>query len=242
MNPIAFRIGPLAIYWYGLLAASAFILGFINIRQNIRAYGLDEEKIESLLLKLAVVFFVGARLGVVLLDLEYYLAHPRHIFLRAGLGSQGAIIAVMIVGYFWTKRDQLPYWTIADATAPTITIGHIFIRFGNLLNGELFGAPTSLPWAITFPLSGQPVHPLPLYEMLFSLFLLPKALHWSRQPAYPGYAFYRVLLIHSIFRFFLDFLRSDNNQIGPLAWTQIIALGFSLLMLFFMARAHKRQQ
>lgn len=230
MNPVAFQIGSLEIYWYGIFVACAFLIGYLLTLKNAVSYGYDKEVIGDLLLKMAIAVLVGARLGVIVVDLRYYLANPLHMFTRAGLGSHGAIITVMILGYFWTKKAKVEYWSIADAVAPAITIGHIFVRAGNFINGELYGSPTSLPWAVEFPYSGGPVHPAQLYEAIFSLILLPFALRWSKQPKYPGYAFFRVMLLHSIFRFFLDFIRQHSSLIGPFVLTQLIALAFIILM------------
>lgn len=234
MNPIAFQIGSLEIYWYGIFVACAFLIGYINTLKNAVSYGFDNNSTADLLLKMAIAVIVGARLGVIVVDLEYYLANPLHMFTRAGLGSHGAIITVMVAGYFWTKKANIPYWSMADAVAPAITIGHIFVRVGNFMNGELYGSPSTLPWAIQFPYSGQPVHPAQLYEAIFSLILLPFALKWAKKPKYPGYAFFRVMLLHSIFRFLLDFIRQHSSLIGPFVLTQIIAFVFIIAMSIFL--------
>ncbi len=230
MNPIAFSIGSLDIYWYGVLVAAAFLIGYFNTLKNATRYGLDSDRVQDLLFKLCIAVIVGARLGVIVVDLKYYLANPLHMFTRAGLGSHGAIITVMILGYFWVKKANLPYWTMADAIAPSISIGHVFVRAGNFINGELYGSPTNLPWAIEFPYSGQPVHPAQLYEMLLSGVILIFALRWVRNPKYPGYAFFRVMLVHSVVRFFMDFIRQHSPLIGPFVLTQIIALGFTFIL------------
>ncbi len=239
MNPIALQIGSLAIYWYGIFVAIAFVLGHLNIRANAKTYNLPMNAVDDLIFKLAFALIIGARLGIVLINLDYYLANPMHIFTRAGLGSHGAIITVMILGYFLAKKANLAYWTMADAIAPSLSIGHIFVRMGNFINGELYGAPTTLPWAIEFPTSGQPVHPVQLYEALLSLLILPFALKWARSPKYPGYAFFRVMLIHSVIRVFLDFLRQHTTLIGPFVLTQIIAFGFIIGMSIYLWQRSK---
>ena len=103
-------------------------------------------------------------------------------------------------------------------------MGHIFIRLGNFLSGELYGPPTDLPWAVDFPDSLVPVHPSQLYEILASVIILPFAWKWATNPRYPGYAFLRTLFVHSAVRFFLDFIRQHSELYGPFVLSQIIAL------------------
>ena len=104
MDPIAFSIGNIDIYWYGILVAIAFLLGYLNTLSNVRRYGLDENVVGDLLFKLAITVIIGAKLGAVVPELGYYIKHPLEIFSRAGLGSHGAIITTMVMGYYWTKR------------------------------------------------------------------------------------------------------------------------------------------
>ena len=240
MNPIAIEIGPISIYWYGILIALTFMIGYFITRANTHRYGMDMDVVDDLLFKMAIALIVGARLGVVVLDLGFYISNPAEIFTRAGLGSHGAIITVMIAGYFWTKKAEISYWKMADAISPALPIGHILVRLGNFINGELFGSPTTLPWAVEFPLSGQPVHPVQLYEIFLSLIILPFALKWARYSRYAGYAFLRVLFLHSFIRVFLDFLRQHTPLIGPFVLTQIIALTFMLGTGFYLWKKDKR--
>lgn len=231
MSNIVFRLGPLQIHWYGILVGIAFLLGYWVTLRNVKRYGLDTEKAEGLLFKLIIAVIIGARMGFIVSNLNYFIANPWEIIRidHGGLGSHGAIITVMILGYFWTKKAAIPYWTMADAISPAITVGHIFVRIGNFINGELYGPPTHLPWAVKFPSTSVPVHPSQLYEAITSFILLPFALKWSKDPKYPGYAFFRVMLAHSVVRFFLDFIRQNSPLIGPFVLTQIIALVFIIV-------------
>lgn len=242
-NPVAIQIGPVAIYWYGIFIALSFILGIWVTRKNALSYGINDEILQDLIFKLALTALIGARLGVVVVNLPYYLSHPSQLFARPGMGSHGAIIATMVLGYFFTKRAGVSYGKLADAISPAIPIAHVFVRMGNFINGELYGPPTTLPWGVQFPTTAVAVHPSQLYEVLASLIILPLALKWAKSPKYPGYAFIRVLLLHSVVRFFLDFIRQHTELIGPFVLTQIIALIFSLGLLgtiWLVERKHKR--
>ncbi|HBF39313.1 MAG TPA: prolipoprotein diacylglyceryl transferase [Firmicutes bacterium] len=226
MNNIALQLGPIQIHWYGILIALAFLIGYWLTRKNAKHYGISPEVTDSLLVKLIIVIIVGARLAFVISKYPFFIANPWEIIRldHGGLGSQGAIIAAMVFGYFWTKKAKISYWKLADATAPGITIGHIFVRIGNFINGELYGPPTNLPWGVKFPSTSVPVHPSQLYEVITSFIVLPFAIKWSQKPRYPGYAFLRVLLVHSIIRFFMDFFRQNTSFNGHLVLTQIMAI------------------
>ncbi|HHU62415.1 MAG: prolipoprotein diacylglyceryl transferase [Bacillota bacterium] len=224
MNPIAFSIGSLDIYWYGILMAATFVSAFYIVRYFAKIHDIEQRIIENLYFLGAFSGLIGSRLGAILPYWRYILENPLEIFGRGGMASHGAIIAIMIVGIFFVRKHKLNYWVLADLTAPVIPVGHIFIRLGNFLSGELYGPPTNLPWGIKFPETLVPVHPSQLYEVIASLIILPFAWKWSKEPKYPGYAFLRVFFIHSVVRFFLDFIRQHSELYGPFVLTQIIAL------------------
>ena len=229
MHPIAFRIGSIEIYWYGILMALTFLSAYLIAHYFGKWHGISADIMDRLFFSSALVGLVGARLGVVVTELDYYLAHPKEIFARGGMASHGAIAAIMLAAIITVRKYKLEYWRIADIASPILPVGHIFIRTGNFLNGELYGPPTNLPWAVKFPQTLVPVHPSQLYEVAASLVILPFAIRWTREPRYPGYAFFRVLLAHSIVRFFLDFIRQHSPLIGPFVLSQIIALGICII-------------
>lgn len=231
MHPIAFRLGSLEIYWYGILIVCTIIAAYFIAHYFTRLYRVEQSKVDDLFIIAALAALVGARLGAILPHWRYYLNNPLQIFSRGGMASHGAILAVMTAGYFFVRRHQLNYWQLANAAAPILPVGHIFIRLGNFLNGELYGPPSELPWAVKFPATSVPVHPSQLYEVAASLFILPLAWKWAKNPRYPGYAFFRVLFLHSLLRFFLDFIRQHSELYGPFVLSQIIALALCLISL-----------
>ncbi|NMB01869.1 MAG: prolipoprotein diacylglyceryl transferase [Firmicutes bacterium] len=242
MAPIAFSIGSLDIYWYGILMALTFLSAFWIVSYLAKLHRLDLRLIENLFYLGAFSGLIGSRLGAILPYWRYFLENPLEIFSRGGMASQGAIFTVMVVGYFYVRKHRLNYWQIADLTAPILPVGHIFIRLGNFLSGELYGPPTNLPWGVEFPTSLGPVHPSQLYEVLTSIVILPFAWRWAKDPKYPGYAFFRVLFAHSFVRFFLDFIRQHSELYGPFVLSQIIALGICLVTLpaiIILDRRHK---
>lgn len=231
MAPIAFSIGSLDIYWYGILMALTLVSAFYIVRYFAEYHGHDVRIIENLFFLGAFSGLVGSRLGAVAPYWRYFLENPLEIFSRGGMASHGAIFTIMVVGIFYVRKYKLNYWQIADLTAPVLPVGHIFIRLGNFFSGELYGPPTNLPWGVEFPSSLGPVHPSQLYEVLASLVILPFAWKWAKDPKYPGYAFFRTIFAHSLVRFFLDFIRQHSELYGPFVLSQIIALGICLVTL-----------
>ncbi len=231
MYPIAFSIGSLDIYWYGILMALTLLSAYFIIHHFAKIHKLKAQTIDSLFYLGAVAGLLGARIGAIIPDLPHYLKHPKDIFARGGMASHGAILLIMVAGIYFVRKHKLAYWQLADLAAPILPVGHVFIRLGNFLNGELYGPPTNLPWAVKFPRTPVPVHPSQLYEVLASLLILPFAWKWAKSPRYPGYAFLRVLLAHSVVRFFLDFIRQHSKLYGPFVLSQIIALAICLITL-----------
>lgn len=231
MAPIAFSIGSLDIYWYGILMAGTFVAAYFISRHFSKLYGLDWHVIENLYFLCAFAGLIGSRLGAVLPHWRYYLQNPLEIFSRGGMSSQGAILTIMVIGVPFVRKHKLRYWQLADIAAPILSVGHILIRTGNFLNGELYGPPTDLPWGVEFPTTLGPVHPTQLYEVAAALIILPFAWKWAQNPKYNGYAFFRTLFVHSLVRFFLDFLRQHSELYGPFVLSQIIALAICLVCL-----------
>lgn len=227
MSPVLLELGPLQVRWYGLLFAVSVLIGAYLISIFGRRFHLNPEALDRFILRLILTVIVGARLGYVLVNWNYYQLHPiRILYLhQGGLGSHGGIILAIVLGYFFTKRLGLSYWSTADAVAPVLPVGHIFIRVGNFINGELFGPPTSRPWGVVFPGTNTPHHPSQLYEALASLFLLPLVFYLAKKRSFPGSLFLAVVILQSIIRFGVDFYRQNTPLVlGPLILTQVISI------------------
>lgn len=229
MHPIAFSIGSIDIYWYGILMAATFLGAYFIVHYFSKLHGFNTKTIDDLFFLGAFFGLIGSRLGAILPYWRYFLENPLEIFSRGGMASHGAIMAIMLVGVVFVRKHRLNYWRLADLAAPVLPMGHIFIRLGNFLSGELYGPPTNSPWAVKFPDTPVPVHPSQLYEVLASIIILPFAWKWAKNPRYPGYAFLRTLLAHSVVRFFLDFIRQHSQLYGPFVLSQILALGICLV-------------
>ncbi|HXF83501.1 MAG TPA: prolipoprotein diacylglyceryl transferase family protein, partial [bacterium] len=121
------------------------------------------------------------------------------------------------------RRGGLRFWDLADTVVWVVPLGNIFVRFGNFMNGELYGDPTTLPWGVTFPGVPAPRHPLQLYEMVFAAIILAVTLPRAARRRFPGEMFWLVLTLTSIGRILLDLLRSEDRVLGVLTLGMIPA-------------------
>jgi phosphatidylglycerol:prolipoprotein diacylglycerol transferase len=254
---VALRIGPLTVYWYGILVALAVLAGFLVARRLVIRFGLNPEVFDGLALVFVPTILIGARAAYVIAEWPYYREHPGEIIKTwyGGLGSHGAIFAMLIVGWIAARATAQPYWTLADAIAPAIPLAHVFVRLGNFLNRELYGLPTALPWGMA--VAGSPVlhHPSMLYEGIVSVgtFILSYRWAWHRgqpvgsgdlaapsRPAREGTAFLKTMVVVSLVRLLVDFTRPRPEPVlAGLILTQTIAV--ALILASFVLLAMKRR-
>ena len=179
---------------------------------------------------LILAVLIGGRLGYVLFyDLSYFLKHPLEIFLPFdinngfqytglyGMSYHGALIAIVIASVVFCRKFKLNFWLLADLLVPAVPLGYTFGRLGNFINGELYGRVTSMLWGMYFPL--DPMHrlrhPSQLYEALFEgVFLF--IILWSlrKRVRISGVLFSFYLIGYGIVRFFLEFFRQPDEQLG----------------------------
>ena len=179
MHPIAFKLGGLAIHWYGVMVALGFLAGLWTASRRALRTGIAAEKIIDLGPWLILGAIVGARgLYVISYWRESFAGQPfGEIFAvwHGGLVYYGGLIGASLAGLLYTRLKKLPLGKVADILAPSIALGHVFGRIGCLLNGCCYGRACTLPWAIQFPPGNPlnaptyPVHPTEVYESLLNL-------------------------------------------------------------------------
>jgi prolipoprotein diacylglyceryl transferase len=165
-----FTIGPITLRWYGLLFAMSFVIGYIIMQRIFNREKLPISLLDELSTYMIIATVVGARLGHVLFyEPESYLKHPLDILKiwEGGLASHGAAVGIMIALYFFARKNHKPYLWAFDRVVIVVALAGFFIRTGNLMNSEIFGKPTELPWAFIFSrVSAIPRHPTQIYEGL----------------------------------------------------------------------------
>ncbi len=230
IDPVAISLGPISIHWYGLMYlfgfGTAWWLGRIRARDPRRDW--SGAAVDDLLFYIALGVIIGGRLGYVLFyDLGRFADDPLLIIKiwQGGMSFHGGLLGVMVAMWWFARTRGRSFFAVADFVAPLVPPGIGFGRLGNFINGNLWGGPSDLPWAMVFPnprAGGVARHPSQLYEALLeglALFLIVWI--YSRHPR-PAMAVSGVFLTgYGVFRFFIEFIRVPDAQIGYLAFDWI---------------------
>lgn len=233
IDPVIFSIGPVKIQYYGLifvtgLVLCSYIIGHICKKENI----YSPDAMEKLFIYGILGIFVGARLGHCLFyDFEYFSSHIVEIFIPfkenvngvyefigyKGFASHGGAIGLFIAMLLYSRKVHIPFSKIIDIIAILAPLGGAFIRISNLMNSEIIGRPTDLPWAFIFRhVDNLPRHPSQLYESLsyFLIFLVAYLLYKYKGQLFKiGSYFYFGLSIFGIFfmRFLLEYTKENQK-------------------------------
>jgi phosphatidylglycerol---prolipoprotein diacylglyceryl transferase len=221
IDPVFLRLGPVQLRWYGLMYMLSFVLGYFALKRlaRMRKLDLSTDDLYDLLFYLILGVMIGGRLGYVLFyDLGSYLGNPLSIFAiwQGGMSFHGGFVGVVLATILVTRRKGWNFWEIADLVCAAVPIGLGLGRIGNFINGELFGRPSTLPWAMVFPEGGStPRHPSQLYEALLEGLVLFLILRWIyKENFYRGTVFWALVAFYGLFRFLVEFAREPDAQIG----------------------------
>jgi phosphatidylglycerol:prolipoprotein diacylglycerol transferase len=263
MDQIAFRIGPIAVHWYGILIVSGILAATYLSSYLARLRGQDPEFVWDALVWCVLLGVVGARLYHVVtvtpsmgVGRWYYFEHPDQIFAiwEGGLGIYGAVAGGALGLYIAARRAKEPLLQWMDTIVPGLVLAQAIGRWGNYINQELYGKPTDLPWAIyiepRFRLQGYEMHelfhPTFFYESMWNLAACLALVYiiWRyRNRLVPGLTTSVYFISYSVVRFLLEFIRLDAASVGPIAIAQIVALviiaAFSVFLVY-QVRKHKR--
>lgn len=227
ISPVAIQIGPLAVRWYGLMYAAGYTVGFFLARHRIRTgrTTLTTSALDSLIGYLVLGMLVGARLTYVLIyDFSAYSLQPLQILAlwHGGLSFHGAIAGMAVGCAAFAYRRRISVLEITDLVSVCGAPGLFFGRLGNFINAELYGRPTTVPWAMIFPTDPAQVsrHPSQLYEALGEGLILGLLLWLSdgalrkRGLYQPGADTALFLIGYGVIRFFIEFTRQPDVQLG----------------------------
>ncbi len=243
---------PVTVRWYGLMFAIGFWIGFNIVARMFRHEGAPERWLGTLLLYVGVGTVVGARLGhVFFYAWDYYSQHPVEILYtwEGGLASHGGaigvILAVILFSIFVSKRS--PMWTFDRLVIAIALVGGL-IRFGNLMNSEIYGHYTDMPWGFIFVRNGEtmPAHPTQIYEALcyFALFGLLMWMYWRKNAQErPGLIFGTFLVGIFMPRFLIEYVKNVQEPWEAdmvLNMGQLLSIPFVLLGIFLIVRAYMR--
>lgn len=224
INPNIIEIGPIKLRWYGLMYVLGFLASYFLISRQRRAreIGLQGKVLQDLFFYLAIGLIAGARLGYILFyqysNFGHYLQNPLEILAmwHGGMSFHGGLMGTVLAGALFCRRRRIPFWKAADTVIVTAPVALAFGRLGNFINGELFGRPSSVPWAMVFPSGGpMPRHPSQLYESALEGVVLFVILWWLKDLRLrPGALVCIFLGGYGIFRFLVEFFRQPDPHIG----------------------------
>jgi len=213
--------------------------------------GWKQEHIDDMVFYATLGIIIGGRLGSVLFyNLPYYLDQPIDIFKinQGGMSFHGGLIGVLLAMFWFARKTNSRFFNVIDFIAPVVPIGLGCGRIGNFINGELWGAPSSVPWAMIFPSAyagGVPRHPSQLYEALLEGLLLLIILWFYSAKPRPMMAVSGLFLLgYGIFRSSIEFVREPDAHLGYLAFDwltmgQILSLPMILLGIILLVLAHR---
>ena len=250
-NPEIFSLGPIHVRWYGLLFAGGFLLCYYIGEWMLKSENVPQKWIDSVFFYIIIATILGARLGhVFFYGWDYYSQNPGEILAvwHGGLSSHGGTLGILVALFIYSKvvskRSML--WIIDRIIVPTALVA-CFIRLGNLMNSEIYGVETSLPWGFIFERNGETLakHPTQLYEafsylitFVILMFLYLKTRAKNKEGLIMGIFF--ILVFGS--RFFIEFIKEDQEAFESgmfLNMGQWLSIPFVLGGIFLVIRALK---
>lgn len=266
-----FQIGSFSVRWYSMMWVLGLLLGYIIVQRLYKKQNIEEEKFEPLFFYCFIGILIGARLGhCIFYEPGYYLTSrtgfwemllPIHHTAAGGwkftgyegLASHGGTIGLFIGLWLYSKRQDMKLWTVVDNIAIATPVVCSFIRIGNLMNSEIIGKVTDVPWAFIFHtneavVNGMlvPRHPAQLYEAIAYLAIFFIGLWiYSRHKDLVGTGFYFGYCVFTIFlfRFFVEFLKKEQvafEQGMPLDMGQILSIPFVVIAAYAMWKGLKK--
>ncbi|MBC6475927.1 MAG: prolipoprotein diacylglyceryl transferase [Hormoscilla sp. GM102CHS1] len=234
------KLGPVVLRWYGLLIASAVLIGLFLSQYLASRRQVDPELLGDLAVWLVIGAIPCARIYYVLFQWQNYAEHPGDIIAiwKGGIAIHGAIIGGILAALIFARLNRIPFWQLADLVAPSLILGQAIGRWGNFFNSEAFGGPTDLPWKLFIPpdlrlleyIDFEYFHPTFLYESLWNLmvFGLLLTLFFRGLRGKPrlklGTLFLVYMISYSLGRFWIEGLRTDSLMLGPLRIAQVVSL------------------
>ncbi|MDD2890685.1 MAG: prolipoprotein diacylglyceryl transferase [bacterium] len=223
MHRVIVNLGPISITSWGLSLALAFFIGIWLVDKRAQKYNISRPVIADLCFLIIISSVVGARGAYIIENFSYYSKQPMEIFKiwEGGMILYGGVLVAILCGIIFLSRKRINILSVMDIFAPSIAMGIGIGRLGCFFNGCCFGRPTNLPWGAVFPpdspagsafQSGVHIHPTQIYESLvgfciFGFLLLLEKIVPSITKKSKGYLFWILLILYSIWRFFIDYIR-----------------------------------
>ncbi|HTI13060.1 MAG TPA: prolipoprotein diacylglyceryl transferase [Dictyobacter sp.] len=262
INPILVQLGPLAVRWYGLMYVVGILIGLQVIRKYCDSKGISQDMVYRVLWWCIGAGLIGGRLYFVIQQpdlVQRYLMHPINIIAtwEGGMAFFGAIFLILPTLYWRARVDRLNPLVLIDAGVLFGSVGQIFGRIGNLINGDIIGYPSTLPWSTVYQNPNSwacldistcnvPVQPAAGYEMILNIILLALMLYLARRVRRPGVLMLVYLFSYAITQFFVFFVRANTvvNFLGThilkqAQWTSVVVFILLLPLTYVIMRISK---
>jgi phosphatidylglycerol:prolipoprotein diacylglycerol transferase len=256
IDPVALRLGPLEVKWYGLAYMAGLLLGWLYVKRLLRQDRLwprqrppfPPERADDLLLFMTVGVLVGGRLGNVLFyDPLYYLQNPFEIpaVWKGGMAFHGGLIGSILAIMLFARRVGANSWSVLDLCAAATPMGLLFGRLANFINAELWGRPTNIAWGMVFPGAGpMPRHPSQLYEAALEGLVLFALLWWLAHARLalrrPGIVAGTFLVGYAVARSSCELFREPDFLLGPLSAGILYSLPMIVAGIWMIRTADRR--
>ena len=263
IDPVLVHLGPLALRWYGLMYVVGIIMGLWIIRGYTERNGIDQDMVYRILWWCIAAGLIGGRLYFVIQQpnlVDYYLKNPIHIIAtwEGGMAFYGAIFFVIPTLIWRARVERINPLVLVDAGVLFAAAGQIFGRIGNLINGDIIGYPSTLPWSTVYQNPNSwaclspttcnvPVQPAAGYELLTNLVLLAVMLYLSKRVRRPGILMLVYLYSYAITQFLIFFTRANdivsflgiNAGLKQAQWTSLVVLVALLPLTYWLIRFSK---
>ena len=222
-DPVAFQIMSFEIRWYSLAYIAGIIIGWLLCKKVFIRKSDINEKFDDYITYLVIGIIIGGRLGyIIFYNFSYYINNFFDIFKvwEGGMSFHGGLIGIIIASILFSQKHNQDSFLYMDLVSLVAPIGIFFGRLANFINSELYGTPTDIPWAVTFiQVDNLSRHPSQLYEAILEGIILFIILMYFKNKDYlkkPGLISGLFLIFYSIFRFFIEFVRVPDEQLGYL--------------------------
>ena len=252
-DPVAFQIMSFEIRWYSLAYITGIIIGWLLCKKVLIQKSDINEKFDDYITYLVIGMIIGGRLGyIIFYNFSYYINNFFDIFKvwEGGMSFHGGLIGIIVASILFSKKNNQDSFLYMDLVSLVAPIGIFFGRLANFINSELYGTPTDIPWAVTFiQVDNLSRHPSQLYEAILEGVILFIILMYFKNKDYlkkPGLISGLFLIFYSLFRFFIEFVRVPDEQLGylifELSMGQIISLIFFVIgiILFYLKNENKQ--
>ncbi len=249
LSPVLLNIGPFEIRYYAL----AYVLGavivyfFLKMLARERHIPVEDKDVMDLVAYTLLSIIIFSRIFYVLFyNFSYFISSPLEIIAiwRGGLSFHGGLIGAVIAGIWFARKWKISFWRLADIAVIPIAVALFLGRIGNFINGELYGRVASVPWAVKFQGADGYRHPSQLYEAGKNIFMFAVLYTIRNKRLKDGVMFSLFIVMYGALRFFIEFFREPDPQIGFVVWQlsmgQLLSIAMLIvgipLLLYFHAR------